>query len=121
MLQFTASWCSVCIKEMPHIEKDIWEVYKNNEDFVLVALAKDTKKRPQGYLEIKQMIDRTNVTYPVFRDYDSKIFNLFADEKAGVTRNVIIDKKGNINFLTRLFDIDEFNEMKVKIRELLKE
>ena len=121
MLQFTASWCSVCIKEMPHIEKDIWEVYKNNEDFVLVALAKDTKKRPQGDLEIKQMIDRTNVTYPVIRDYDSKIFNLFADEKAGVTRNVIIDKKGNINFLTRLFDIDEFNEMKIKIRELLKE
>merc|ERR1711871_1126451 len=88
MLQFTASWCSVCIKEMPHIEKDIWEVYKNNEDFVLVALAKDTKKRPQGYLEIKQMIDRTKITYPVIRDYDSKIFNLFADEKAGVTRNV---------------------------------
>ncbi|HSH19341.1 MAG TPA: TlpA disulfide reductase family protein, partial [Draconibacterium sp.] len=25
MLQFTASWCSVCRKEMPHIEKDIWK------------------------------------------------------------------------------------------------
>ena len=24
MLQFTASWCSVCIKEMPHIENEIW-------------------------------------------------------------------------------------------------
>lgn len=24
MLQFTASWCGVCRKEMPHIEKDIW-------------------------------------------------------------------------------------------------
>ena len=121
MLQFTASWCSVCIKEMPHIEKEIWEVHKSNEDFILIALAKDTKKRPQGDLEIKQMISRTNVTYPVISDFDSKIFNLFADKKAGVTRNVIIDKEGNINFLTRLFDIDEFNEMKVKINELLKE
>ena len=24
MLQFTASWCSVCRKEMPYIEKEIW-------------------------------------------------------------------------------------------------
>ena len=24
MLQFTASWCGVCRKEMPHIEKEIW-------------------------------------------------------------------------------------------------
>ena len=24
MLQFTASWCSVCRQEMPFIEKEIW-------------------------------------------------------------------------------------------------
>ena len=25
VLQFTASWCSVCRKEMPHLEKEIWQ------------------------------------------------------------------------------------------------
>ena len=49
------------------------EVYKSNEDFILIALAKDTKKRPQGDLEIKQMISRTNKIYPVISDFDSKI------------------------------------------------
>lgn len=29
MIQFTASWCGVCRKEMPFIEKDIWLKYKN--------------------------------------------------------------------------------------------
>ena len=29
MLQFTASWCGVCRKEMPFIEKDIWLKHKN--------------------------------------------------------------------------------------------
>ena len=27
MIQFTASWCGVCRKEMPFIEKDIWLKY----------------------------------------------------------------------------------------------
>ena len=48
MLQFTASWCSVCIREMPYIENEIWLEHKENEDFVLIALAKDTEQYPQG-------------------------------------------------------------------------
>ena len=30
MLQFTASWYGVCRKEMPFIEKDIWQKHKDN-------------------------------------------------------------------------------------------
>ena len=119
MLQFTASWCSVCIREMPYIENEIWLEHKENEDFVLIALAKDTEQYPQEKKEISQMIEKTTITYPVYRDENSKIFNLFAENKAGVTRNVIIDKKGNIAFLTRLFERNEFNEMKNKINNLL--
>ena len=119
MLQFTASWCSVCIREMPYIENEIWLEHKENEDFVLIALAKDTEQYPQGKKEISQMIEKTAITYPLYRDENSKIFNLFAENKAGVTRNVIIDKKGNIAFLTRLFERNEFNEMKNKINNLL--
>jgi len=40
MLQFTASWCGVCRKEMPHIEKEIWLPLKDN-DFVLIGLDRD--------------------------------------------------------------------------------
>ena len=119
MLQFTASWCSVCIKEMPYIEEEIWQVHKENEDFVLLALAKDTERFPQRDKEITQMIEKTKITYPVISDKNSKIFNLFAEKKAGVTRNIIIDKEGNIAFLTRLFEKNEFNEMKKKIKNLL--
>ena len=119
MLQFTASWCSVCIKEMPYIEEEIWQTHKENEDFVLLALAKDTERFPQRDKEIAQMIEKTKITYPIVSDKDSKIFNLFAEEKAGVTRNIIIDKEGNIAFLTRLFEKNEFNEMKKKIKKLL--
>jgi thiol-disulfide isomerase/thioredoxin len=29
MLQFTASWCSVCRKEMPYIQDEIWKPGKS--------------------------------------------------------------------------------------------
>src|SRR5512133_342615 len=37
MIQFTASWCSVCRKEMPHIENEIWQPLRD-KDFVLIGL-----------------------------------------------------------------------------------
>ena len=120
MLQFTASWCSECIREMPHIEEEIWQVHKDNDNFVLIGLAKDTDKRPQTKQEIDFMINKTGVTYPIFTDKKSMAFNLFAEKKAGVTRNIIIDQNGKIQFLTRLFEIEEFNQMKLKIEDLLK-
>ena len=119
MLQFTASWCSVCLKEMPFIEDEIWNKHKQNDDFILLALAKDTDKRRQGTNEIELMRKKTGVTYPIESDWNSEIFNLFAEKKAGVTRNIIINKNGEIAFLTRLFDKDEFNAMKKIIEDLL--
>jgi len=121
MLQFTASWCSVCLKEMPFIENEIWITHKDDDDFILLALAKDTDKRKQGIQEIQLMRDKTGATYPVESDQNSEVFNLFAQKKAGVTRNIIIDKTGKIAFLTRLFDRDEFDKMKGIIKDLLVE
>ncbi len=114
MLQFTASWCSVCRKEMPHIEKEIWQVHKD-KDFVVIGVDKD-----EPLEKVKDFIAKMETTYPISLDPEAKIFSQFADIKSGVTRNVIIDKNGEIAFLTRLFDPVEFNEMKAKIEELLK-
>lgn len=41
MLQFTASWCSVCRKEMPFIERDIWQKHKENAAFALFGIDRD--------------------------------------------------------------------------------
>tara|TARA_B100001250_G_C19773000_1_gene778120 strand:+ start:251 stop:766 length:516 start_codon:yes stop_codon:yes gene_type:complete len=114
MLQFTASWCSVCIKEMPFIESEIWDLYKDRDDFCLVGI-----DRGEDIETIKKLISKTQITYPICLDKKSEIFELYAKKKAGITRNVIIDKNGKIAFLTRLFERNEFNEMKHEIDQLL--
>ena len=116
MLQFTASWCGVCRKEMPHIENEIWQEHKNNPTFALYGIDLN-----EGKETITKFQQQTGVTYPLALDPDGKIFYSFAAKNAGVTRNVIVDKNGKIVFLTRLYKEEEFSEMKKVIKGLLSE
>jgi peroxiredoxin len=109
MLQFTASWCSVCRTEMPFIEKEIWQ---ENKAGGLIVIGIDRDEPVDKVLQFKKDIA---VTYPLAMDPGSDIFGLFAQKKAGVTRNVIIDRAGKIVFLTRLFEREEFDMMKKTI------
>jgi peroxiredoxin len=106
MLQFTASWCSVCRTEMPFIEKEIWKE-KKPEGLVVIGIDRDEPL--EKVLKFKQDIA---VTYPLALDPGADIFGLYANKEAGVTRNVIIDRSGKIIFLTRLFEREEFDRMK---------
>jgi peroxiredoxin len=115
MLQFTASWCSVCRKEMPHIESEIWQKHKNNKSFALYGVDMD-----EPVEKVKKFAEDMKITYPLALDPGAGIFYTFAAKGAGVTRNVIIDKNGKIVYLTRLYKEDEFNEMKEVIELLLK-
>lgn len=115
MLQFTASWCSVCRKEMPHIENEIWQKHKENSQFALFGVDMD-----EPLDKVIDFAKTMKITYPLALDPEAKIFYTFAAKGAGVTRNVIIDKNGKIVYLTRLFKEDEFNEMVEVIDLLLK-
>lgn len=115
MLQFAASWCGVCRKEMPFIEDEIWQEHKDKA-FALYAIALD-----EPIEKAKKMIAATGITYPVALDDQAAVFTKYAHKESGVTRNVIIDKNGKIIFLTRLFKHEEFEAMKNVIeKELLK-
>ena len=115
MLQFTASWCGVCRKEMPHIEAEIWKEHKNNPNFALFGIDLDEPKEV-----VEKFAKQIPITYPLALDPKGGIFYQFAEKGAGVTRNVIVDKTGKIVLMTRLYKDEEFQEMKKVIAELLK-
>ena len=113
VLQFTASWCSVCRKEMPHLEKDVWQEFKDN-DLILIGVDRD-----EPLETVIQFQKDMGTTYPIALDPGAEIFGLFADKNSGVTRNVVIDKDGKIVFLTRLFEEKEYNQMIDIIKSLM--
>ena len=106
MLQFTASWCIVCRTEMPFIEKEIWQEKKAAG---LLVIGIDRDEPVEKVLQFQKDIA---VSYPLALDPEADIFGLFAEKEAGVTRNVIIDRSGKIIFLTRLYEREEFDQMK---------
>jgi peroxiredoxin len=106
MLQFTASWCSVCRTEMPFIEKEIWNE-KKNSGLALIGIDRD-----EPVDKVVQFKKDIAVSYPLALDPRADIFGMFALKTAGVTRNVIIDRTGKIIFLTRLYKREEFDAMK---------
>ena len=116
MLQFTASWCGVCRKEMPFIERDIWQKHKDNASFALYGIDRD-----EPLARVQAFVKQTKVTYPMGLDPGADIFAKYAEREAGITRNVLIDKEGKIVLMTRLYNEEEFASLCKKIDELLGE
>jgi peroxiredoxin len=111
VLNFFASWCVVCRKEIPHIEKEVWQPLKNHG---VIVLGVDYKEKPDT---VRKFVREMSISYSVVLDEKGEIFNRFA--RVGVTRNIVLDQNLNIVYLTRLFDPEEFEGMKKIIRQTL--
>ena len=105
ILQFTASWCSVCRREMPHLENEVWKAYQN-KNVVLIGVDRD-----EPLEKVQKFHDDMKITYPLALDPGADIFARFAAKNSGVTRNIVVNPEGKIVFLTRLYTTDEFNQM----------
>lgn len=116
MLQFTAGWCGICRKEMPYIERDIWQRHKGNDGFVLLGIDREETKEA-----ILPFIEKVGTTYPIAMDSNGDVFASYALRNSGITRNVLIDRDGRIVMLTRKFEPEEFDALVKKIDNMLAE
>lgn len=112
LINFFASWCAPCIKEMPLIENEIWKSLKNSNQFIILSFG-----RGHSNEEIKKFILEKGYTFPIFSDQNKKIFDIFA--LSFIPRNYIIDKEGIVIYSEGGFRLEEFEKMKNKINELL--
>ena len=123
MIQFATYHCNMTRAKMQHIEPQIWQKHKDNDDFRLFGIVRGEPDRntPEN---IQSLINITGVTYPIGVDLEREIFELFARPEGGATRDILIDRNGQIVMLTRYFGRDnmrEFNALVAKIDELLAE
>ena len=63
VLQFTASWCGVCRKEMPHLEDEVWQRFKD-DDFILIGLdLKEDEVKAKEFAAVPEAVGKTITSF----------------------------------------------------------
>jgi thiol-disulfide isomerase/thioredoxin len=113
MVNFWATWCQPCIKEMPLFVKT-YEKYKDRGFEILAISVDDLEDRPK----ITSLASRLNINFPVL--YDEGIAKLYQAKSFPTT--VFIGKDGNIRYQNfgLIMETAE-RDLSIIIEELLKD
>lgn len=112
-INFFATWCPPCRKELPHLEKEVYKKFKSNKDFEVLVIG-----REHDWATVNKFKADNNFELPFYPDATRKIFSKYAQQN--IPRNFLIDKDGNIVVASTGFNEKEFNEIIQKVEELLK-
>jgi thiol-disulfide isomerase/thioredoxin len=112
LVNFYASWCGPCKKELPFVESDLYKKYKDNEDFCLLVIA-----RQEGWDKINEFKKNSELDLPYYPDPKRDIYNLFAGKY--IPRNYLFDKQGRLVLFSKGYKVEEFEELKKEIIDLL--
>jgi len=112
LLNFWATWCGPCKYEIPRLEKEIWQKYKSQPGFAMIAIA-----REQTTAEIVPFQTANHFSYPIASDPKRSTYALFAE--SGIPRSYVVDGDGRILFQTVGYCEGDFDRMKVEIDRAL--
>ena len=104
-MNFFATSCPICIKELPFIESDIWLKYKDNKNFEIIVFGREHVAK-----DIIAFKEKTRYTFNIIPDPGRKIYSLFA--KRYIPRNVVLDRNGKIIYQATGFKDEEFAKLK---------
>ena len=89
VVHFWADWCTYCLEEMPVLDG----LYRQYSDQGLIIYAVNVG---QSIDAARAFVSRTNVSYPVLLDPDSRTAKAYG--VLGLPRTFFIDRKGNIKY-----------------------
>ena len=94
-LNFWATWCPPCRKEMPDIQK-LYEEYQAEEDpsVIILGIAAPNYGREGSEEEIIAFLEKNGYTYPVVMDTTGEMFMQYGIYSFPTT--FMIDAEGNI-------------------------
>ncbi len=112
-INFFATWCGPCRQELPYLQKEVFDKYKDNPNFELLILG-----REHTWEEINRFKTDNKFDMPFYPDQGRAVFGLYA--KQNIPRNFIIDKNGKIAISSTGFNEKEFREIMGKLGKLIK-
>lgn len=111
ILNFWATWCGPCAKEMPHLVR-LYEKFKGNG---LAILAVTVDRKSDRY-KVAPFAEEYKLSFPIL--FDEAIADLYKVEI--YPTNIFIDRKGNVRYRQFGFDEETPRIHEIVINELLK-
>ncbi len=90
VLDFWATWCKPCLREMPHVNA-LYEKYKE-QNLQVLAISIDTAASKS---QIKPTVNRYKFTFPILLDTDNNVIRHYSPNR-NVPHLVIIGAEGAI-------------------------
>jgi peroxiredoxin len=113
LINFFATWCPPCQKELAEVQSTLWPKYKDNKDFTLLVIG-----REHTDADLQKYNEKKGFTFPLYPDKNRSIYGSFA--KNLIPRCYLIDKTGKVIYVTKGFKEEDFAELMKKIEEALK-
>jgi peroxiredoxin len=88
-LNVWATWCGPCREEMPSMQT-LYEDFKGNKDFVMLAVSQDIK----GRSVVAPYVEKNGYHFTILLDPENKVSETY--DMSGVPETFIIDRKGQI-------------------------
>ncbi|HKN00514.1 MAG TPA: TlpA disulfide reductase family protein [Candidatus Binataceae bacterium] len=88
-LNVWATWCGPCREEMPSMET-LYDEFKANRDFVMLAVSQDTK----GRLVVAPYVEKNGYHFTILLDPENEVGESY--DVSGVPETFIIDRQGRI-------------------------
>lgn len=111
-INFFALTCPICIKELPMLEKQIWQKYKGNTDIVILCIGRQETKE-----KLTTFRDKKRYTFPIATDTNRAVYAMFAEKY--IPRNIIIDKDGKLIFSEVGYNEEKFQKLQEEIKKSL--
>jgi peroxiredoxin len=112
MVNFWATWCGPCRKEMPHLEA----LYQRYSDLGFTLLGVNVEEDASG---ADEFLAETPVSFPILFDPENKVSALY--DVVAMPSTVLIDRSGNMRFIHHGYKPGYENDYQSQIRALLRE
>lgn len=123
VVHIATTWCPFCNAEVPYLEA-LYQDYKDKDVKVLLIDVKEPKE-----LVREKLKNKYNLSFPILLDLDGAVASSYAPKdvlpeldraEVMLASNLIIDKEGNIKFMS-LLDSKNFDAELIQLKKRLDE
>jgi peroxiredoxin len=112
LVNFFATWCVPCRKELPHLQS-MWEEFGGEGDFRMIVVG-----REETLETVKKFKEEQRFGFPMAPDAEASVFKLYATDS--IPRTYLLDRSGVIVFQSVGYHEAEMPKLKALIKGELK-